>query len=282
MAKKTSKKDSVMEQVVWVRPCDIKVVRTSEPKVMLDKFLAENVCRAWTEDFVDEDTGKVVSVSRKEVLFEKGTLLSKSIISEILFYIQTEDIKDVAVTETNFNVMRYISNSLLPWEVNVASDDGRGGTAKSLYLVRAQSAESAITVATEYAGMYLRLHGWVTVKQAKCCDYRVIEDDDKCIPQDAPNDPDSDYDYFKVIVQSRFFSDLDDDVEKTNHTYIIKSQDVGQAKERIADYCRERWSNILSGNPRNIFVVLKAMPYETSGVVPLSYCELYKEKQEYK
>jgi hypothetical protein len=81
-------------------------------------------------------------------------------------------------------------------------------------------------------------------------------------------------------VQSRFFCDLDDDVEKTNYTYIIKAQDVGEAKERITAFCEKLWETQLK-NPRNSFVVLKGQPYETDGVVPLPYCELYKEQQEY-
>ena len=74
--------------------------------------------------------------------------------------------------------------------------------------------------------------------------------------------------------------DLDDDVEKENHVFIIKAQDVGEAKERITDYCRKLWEKELDRNPRNSFIVLKGQPYETDGIVPLEYCQLYRQESE--
>ena len=274
MAKKTDKKDPAQQE--WKRPCDIKVTRTADPKKMLGMYLAERVKKSWTEDFIDEDTKETVSIERNEVLFERGQHLDKDLISSVMFSIQAEEIKDVAVTDTPYDMVRFITNSLCPWEVSASSD-----SQKFLYLVRAQSVEKAIEVATEYAGMYLGLSGWTTVKQVKYCDYYIIEDNDECIPENAPKDYNSDFDYYKVTVQSRFFNDLDDDVEKSNYTYIIKSHDVGEAKERITDYCEKKWEETLKSNPRNSFIVLKAQPYDTDGIVPLSYCELYHEKQEY-
>lgn len=278
---KTTKKDSCKkEKVQWKRPQDIKVTRTADPKKMLEHYLAEDVCKKWTEDFIDEDTKETVSIERKEKLFKRGTYLSNDKVSQVLFHIQAQDIKDVLIAKTLYDVERFITNSLVPWEVNVTANTSNGATLKQQYLVRAQSVEKAIEVSMEYAGMYLGLSGYTTIRQVKFCDYYIIEDDDECIPENAPDNPDTDYDYYKVTVQSRFFCDLDDDVEKTNYTYIIKSQDVGEAKERITDYCRKNWEEELK-NPRNSFVVLKGQPYETDGVVPLSYCELYHEKQEY-
>lgn len=268
------KKDN--EEKTWKRPCDIKVTRTANPKTMVYKYLAEDVCKTWTEDFIDEDTKETVSIERKEKLFERGTYLDKETVSKVMFSIQAEEITEVKVTDTKYDADRFIGNGFFPWEVSVSA----GVSNKFLYLTRAQSVEQAITIATEYAGMYLGLSGWFTVKQVKYCDYNIIEDDDECIPKLAPVDYDSDYDYYKVTVQSRFYHDLDDDVEKENHVYIIKAQDVGEAKERITEYCRKRWEQELDRNPRNSFIVLKGQPYETDGIVPLEYCQLYRQESE--
>ena len=278
MEKKSNKKTEPAQQA-WKRPCDIKVTRTADEKTMLGKYIAEDVYERWTEDFIDEDTKETVSVERKQKLFERGKLLDKNLISEVKFAIQAEQIKDIAVTDTPYNAMRFCPYRLAPWEVNITVTTSMSAMEKYQYLVRAQSVEKAIEVAIEYAGLYRCLSGWVVVKQVKHCDYRVIEDSDECIPENAPYNAESDYDYYKVTVQSRFFCDLDDDVEKTNHTYIIKAQDVGEAKERITDFCKKQWEEMLK-NPRNSFVVLKGQPYDTDGIVPLSYCELYKEEQD--
>jgi DNA-directed RNA polymerase subunit beta len=46
--------------------------------------LAARVLRTWVEDFVDEDTGEVVSIDRNEVLLERDTILTDSDIEMIL------------------------------------------------------------------------------------------------------------------------------------------------------------------------------------------------------
>lgn len=56
-------------------------------KKSLDKFLgkklAARVLRTWVEDFVDEDTGEVVSIERNEVVMERDTVLDESAIETI-------------------------------------------------------------------------------------------------------------------------------------------------------------------------------------------------------
>ncbi|MDX2249350.1 MAG: DNA-directed RNA polymerase subunit beta [Bacteroidia bacterium] len=46
--------------------------------------LAARILRTWTEDFVDEDTGEVVSITRNEVLFERDHIIEKDDIDQIL------------------------------------------------------------------------------------------------------------------------------------------------------------------------------------------------------
>ena len=46
--------------------------------------LAGNVLKAWTEDFVDEDTGEVVTIERNEVIIERETVLTEELCEEIL------------------------------------------------------------------------------------------------------------------------------------------------------------------------------------------------------
>ena len=45
-------------------------------KKAIGRRLAARVLRTWTEDFVDEDTGEVVSISRNEVLLERDSAIS--------------------------------------------------------------------------------------------------------------------------------------------------------------------------------------------------------------
>jgi len=62
---------------------DIKVTKTRLKKV-LGRRLAARVLRSWIEDFVDEDTGEVVSIERNEVVIERDTVLEEEHLAEIL------------------------------------------------------------------------------------------------------------------------------------------------------------------------------------------------------
>ena len=53
-------------------------------KKVLGRKLAARVLRSWTEDFVDEDTGEVVSIDRHEVLMERDSVITEEDIDLII------------------------------------------------------------------------------------------------------------------------------------------------------------------------------------------------------
>ena len=62
---------------------EVKVSKTGLKKIMGRK-LAARVLKSWIEDFVDEDTGEVVSIERNEVVLDRDTILEKEHMEEIL------------------------------------------------------------------------------------------------------------------------------------------------------------------------------------------------------
>jgi DNA-directed RNA polymerase subunit beta len=62
---------------------EIKVSKSGLKKVQGRK-LAARVLNTWHEDFVDEDTGEVVSIERNEIILDRDTILDKDNIEEIL------------------------------------------------------------------------------------------------------------------------------------------------------------------------------------------------------
>ncbi len=62
---------------------EVKVSKTGLKKV-LGRKLAARVLNTWYEDFVDEDTGEVVSIERNEIVLDRDTELEKDHIEEIL------------------------------------------------------------------------------------------------------------------------------------------------------------------------------------------------------
>lgn len=53
-------------------------------KASIGRKLAARVLRSWIEDFVDEDTGEVVSIERNEIILERNTILDEDAIEMIL------------------------------------------------------------------------------------------------------------------------------------------------------------------------------------------------------
>jgi len=76
----------------------------------LGKRLAARVLRSWVEDFVDEDTGEVVSLERNEIVLERDTILDEDNIAMILelevksVFIQREEVSgDYAIIYNTLN-----------------------------------------------------------------------------------------------------------------------------------------------------------------------------------
>ncbi|GAB3169963.1 DNA-directed RNA polymerase subunit beta [Telluribacter humicola] len=72
-------------------------------KKAVGRRLAARVLRTWTEDFVDEDTGEVVSIQRNEVLLERDSLITADDIEVIVESGQ----KSVILHKEDMNVADY-------------------------------------------------------------------------------------------------------------------------------------------------------------------------------
>jgi DNA-directed RNA polymerase subunit beta len=70
---------------------------------VIGRKLAARVLRTWTEDFVDEDTGEVVSIDRNEVILERDSIISEDDIETIL----DSGTKSIILHKKNVNVTDY-------------------------------------------------------------------------------------------------------------------------------------------------------------------------------
>jgi len=62
---------------------EVKVTKTGLKKV-IGRKLAARLLKTWHEDFVDEDTGEVVSIERNEIILDRDTVIEKDHIEDIL------------------------------------------------------------------------------------------------------------------------------------------------------------------------------------------------------
>ena len=75
---------------------EVKVSKTGLKKV-LGRKLAARVLNTWHEDFVDEDTGEVVSIERNEIVLDRDTILDKEHLDQIV----EADVKTILLHKEN-------------------------------------------------------------------------------------------------------------------------------------------------------------------------------------
>jgi DNA-directed RNA polymerase subunit beta len=86
---------------------EIKVSKAALKKVE-GRTLAARVLNTWFEDFVDEDTGEVVSIERNEIILDRETILDK----EHLDLILDSGVKTILIHKENSNEFSIIQNTL--------------------------------------------------------------------------------------------------------------------------------------------------------------------------
>jgi DNA-directed RNA polymerase subunit beta len=78
-------------------------VSKSGLKKMVGRKLAARVLKKWVEDFVDEDTGEVVSIDRNEIILERETILEDDHIDMII----EAGVKSIILTKEDTNTADY-------------------------------------------------------------------------------------------------------------------------------------------------------------------------------
>ena len=86
---------------------EVKVSKAALKKVE-GRTLAARVLNTWFEDFVDEDTGEVVSIERNEIILDRETVLEKEHIDMIL----DAGVKSILIHKENANEFSIIQNTL--------------------------------------------------------------------------------------------------------------------------------------------------------------------------
>ena len=98
---------------------EIKVTKAAIKKV-INRKLAARVLKTWHEDFVDEDTGEVISIERNEIIIDRDTVIEKEHIEQII----DADVKTILVHKEDSHLSDYaiISNTLQKDQTNTEKE----------------------------------------------------------------------------------------------------------------------------------------------------------------
>ena len=150
--------------MIETRKTEIRYV-TSDPKKMLNMYLAKRVLKTWEESFIDEDIGEIVNIERNEVLFERGTLIDQDLLAKIRFSMEADGIREVEVSNQNRLAFENENNVLYP-HIAQAEIGGK----KSKFLLYATGLENACLILKDYIELnYLFGFTLTMVKEFDSC-----------------------------------------------------------------------------------------------------------------
>lgn len=194
------------------------VVRTSEISKMQGMYLAEKLVRTWDEDFADEDTGEVITIDRNEVIMERGTYLSSKEISEISFFLQSGDVKDVAVSNQKRGCNMVQGDSTI-WLCSIKLN----GKKKNIYLY-SNSLELAKTICIDFVEQkYEGNFKFIGIKELEYSTLISLDLKEEDMSEDNY--------YYKIEVEITYQNE-----EPGNQTFIINASNAENAKKNIIEY----------------------------------------------
>ena len=163
----------------WLLPQDIVKYETSEPKEMLNKYLAKPVVKKWTEDFIDEDTKEIVPIERSEILFPAGRLIDQDLLVKINFALQCGDIKSVWVSERIMQSQRQPLHS-----AHIVKVTDKNGT-HDIYVAGCDTTDDAAQIVSDYLSVYgapMVSSVDFSISETKITDKRLVGIEDTKMP----------------------------------------------------------------------------------------------------
>ena len=159
-----------VQKAVTTRMVEIQK-RTLDPKEMLNMYIAEKVVKKYKEDFVDSDTGQVVSIDRSQVLYNQGTLINQDILAKIRFDIESGDLKEpILISNQLRNGFEWKQTFLKPWSAKVKIED------KNLkFLLYAQNIDNALVILRDYIELNYK-GGFAFLELKEFTDCVILED----------------------------------------------------------------------------------------------------------
>ena len=235
-------------------------IKTVDPVEMKGRFTASRVFRSWDEDFVDEDTGDVVSVPRNEIILDRGVLLTADNISKIMFHLQADDIDHIEVSDQQREGI-FTDNRPQLWCSTVSC----GGKNKNVYLY-ANSVLMALEITKDFSEQnFPGMFGISAIKELKQAILINVEPENEEIEHELK--------FYKMEVEI-----TNDDFTYTNQ-FVLKSKDAETAKVSIESYTinqiKEQKEEI-----RNLTItILTASVINCEAMVDIEFCKEYLESE---
>ncbi|CAA7196839.1 hypothetical protein [Chryseobacterium potabilaquae] len=231
---------------------------TSQLEEMKDLYLAKRLLRTWNEDFVDEDSGEVVSIERNEVILDIGAHLDHHNLQIIDFHLSAGDINGVEVSNQKRDGIFTDEFLTSTWCVTAVI----GGKKKNVYLY-AYSVFIALEIAKDYIEQsYPGRFGVTGVKELN----------NAILITNVSQENDGELKFYMIEVE----------IEKDNHSYnrvfIVKALNAENGKALIEAFLTHKFEQDNDSNEFHLTLQsAKVIPCEA--VIDSSFCAKYLDPE---
>lgn len=218
---------------------------TSDPKKMLNMYLAKGVYKTWNEDFIDESTQETITIERKELLFTRGTLIDQDTLAQIRFSMEAGDIKEVEVSNQKRMAFENENKCLYPYIAQAQIGDK-----KYKFLLYATGLENVIAILKDY--IELNYHSGFTLTMVKEFDSCIILTDylkerkvdsyseeylDVTDTEDTENEEakPNEKKFYQIETKVTF-----DDEEESTQTFVVHTFNVDRAMMLISHWLKNK------------------------------------------
>lgn len=235
------------------------IITTSDLSQMKGKYLAENLYQRWTEDFIDESTQEVVTLDRHALLFEKGKYIDHDLLTQINFYLQTQDISEVKVCNvqrTAFKENRRPSLWVATAEIDIKK--------KHFYLY-AKSAEMAHNITADYIEQCFS-GGFSIVGVKELPFMNIVAFSKEGVSENEPK-------WYEIQLKITY---TDPDEPWHNSSFIVKATDAEEAKALSEVFFNE----YLNGGKHEFTSrLLSAKNINIEAVISHEFCKKYLKNE---
>lgn len=261
-------------------PADINVIETSDPKEMYGKYLYEAAVKKWTEDFMDDDTKKIVSVERTEVIMERGTYIDQDVLQQLTFSIQAQEIEKVKVC--NEVIIKREMATKNAYEV--AMTGSCGGSAR-VWVGACHTPEEAVEIVTDWCAFYCpeTIYGQFMISDATISSHETIDDCVKQVTEGQALWNVANIDRLKVLnpmelsywsVKLRYMYTKFDNWKKNDYMLIVKAYSADNAASIAMDWARFA----LNYTDETIIMVEAVKKSKVTDVIPTEYRKQWHKK----
>ena len=257
------------------------ITKTVPPRQAVGLYLAKDVVKTWTENFIDEDNQETVSIERNEILYQNNTQVTDKI---------ARDIEEYGISKVNVsnipNRAEEIKQFLCIAHVKVTLHNAYGKSA--VVIVRSDSIRAAMDLAADYAEgaemeLFSSLSGKIHITTVEVIQgvkfigrtKEDIETEEKALEKDSETPVKEPFKVLASFLDANYYKpgDKSKDGVHIKDKFVVWAYDISTAKDIVAAWIKHEYNTVIE--ERESLRVVGAAQFIKHTYIPAEYCNLY-------